>query len=94
MNRQRWWLDPLRNYALIQYEREGFQGNSSQPMGSELTNVKELQQIAPGVWYPTQFTTEISSYKDGKLDDSSFQATTKLTNLTILSKVNDRIFQQ
>jgi hypothetical protein len=91
--RRTWWFDPRRDYALIQSEETFFKGNSSQPSLDLLIIVEDLQELMPGMWYPTQFTTENSSYKDGKLEYSSFQATIRLTNLTLLSKVDDRLFQ-
>ena len=91
--RRTWWLDPKRNYALFQYDWAAFNGGSSQPATDDFTSVGELQEIAPELWYPTQFSTEVSSYKNGKMEDSSFRATTKLTHLTILSKVDGRLFQ-
>jgi beta-lactamase regulating signal transducer with metallopeptidase domain/tetratricopeptide (TPR) repeat protein len=91
--RRTWWFDPRRDYALIQYELADFNGGSTYPTYSEVTSVQQLQKLADGVWYPTQFSTQSSRYVDGQLTDDSFRSSTKITALVALPSINPATFQ-
>ena len=91
--RRTWWFDPARDYALIQYEMADFNNGSSQPSYSEVTSVEQLQKVADGVWYPTQFSTQSFRYVDGQLTDDSYRSTTKITSLAALPAIDPALFQ-
>jgi beta-lactamase regulating signal transducer with metallopeptidase domain/predicted Zn-dependent protease len=91
--RRTWWFDPQRNYALTRYELANFINGSVQPSYSEVTSVGQMQKVADGVWYPTQFSTQSFSYMDGQLTDDSFRSSTKITSLVALPSINPATFQ-
>jgi beta-lactamase regulating signal transducer with metallopeptidase domain len=90
--RRTWWFDPQRDYALTQYEMADFNGGSTRPTYLEVTSVQQLQKLAEGVWYPTQFSTQSSRYVDGQLTDDSFRSSTKITSLVPVPSIDPATF--
>ena len=90
--RTTWWFDPARNYSLVQREQAVFGKGEALPDHLELTRIQNLRQIAPGIWYPVEFTTDFRKYDHGEITDGSFLASTKLDTIEVLPGVDSSLF--